>query len=689
MRPGEARFVLVPLPLPGFARRFQSEHPTAWAWQTAIAGTFVLGIVAAVVAVIMGLSGIDAGNAWLMPAFCICAFLLLVLVRNFVPRHGDWVSIFAITGAFVIFLFIVHDFLDNVVDGQFTVFRSGFEWLSVGNFGLRIGFFVDPITIVMLGVVTTVALMVNIYSTGYMHGEARYGWFFAMLSLFAASMMTLVLADNFLLLYVCWELVGICSFLLIGFYYERRSAVEAAKKAFITTRAGDVGLLIGIILLWRATGTFDIQSIIHAATTHQINQTYLTVSTLFLFLGAMGKSAQVPFHVWLPDAMEGPTPVSALIHAATMVVAGIYLVSRTLPIFQAADLSTVVLIVGVVTALMAATVAIVQTDLKKVIAYSTISNLGFMMAALGAGAVSGAMFHLFTHAFFKALLFLCAGSVIHATGTQEMPEMGGLFKKMPITGITFIIASLANAGIPPLAGFWSKDEVLKGVLDGQNGTFVILLLLWVLLSAIYTARAIVLTFFGRPRVRHVYDHAHESPPSMLLPLFVLSILAITGGFVAFEGVGKALGFPGGFGRFVFPAGSEGEILSINGSLAVGATIAGLLGFYVAGYYWWGRGERAAAAANRFPGIYALIKNKFYFDDLYQAMVNYVVLGLGRVLSWFDRQVVNDTGVDGTADLTGFAGYELKFHETGKIPNYAFAITLGVVVLAVIAFTTRG
>lgn len=682
--------MLVPLPLPPFARRFQREHPTAWAWQSALAGTVVLAVVAAIVAVIMAHAGIDAGNAWLMPAFTMTAFVVLVLFRNLLPRKGDFVGIFAILGAFVIFFFVLHDFLGNVEDGRYAVFRSGFDWLNVGNFGLRIGFYVDPITIVMLGVVSSVALMVNIYSTGYMHGEERYGWFFAMLALFVTSMFTLVLADNFLLVYVCWELVGVCSFLLIGFYYERRSAVEAAKKAFITTRAGDVGFLIGIILFWRATGSFDIQTVINAATHGQIDSVYLTVATLFLLLGAMGKSAQIPFHVWLPDAMEGPTPVSALIHAATMVVAGIYLVARTLPIFQAAPgATTVVLIVGVATALMAAVVAIVQSDLKKVIAYSTISNLGFMMAALGAGAVTGAMFHLMTHAFFKALLFLGAGSVIHGTGTQEMGEMGGLRKKMPITTITFIIAGLANAGIPPLAGFWSKDEILKSFNDWQNPVYLILLLAWVLLSGLYTARMIVLTFFGKPRDRHVYDHAHESPPSMTLPLIFLCILAIVAGFVAFEGVGKALGFPGGIGQFVVPFGEEGELLSINAAIAWGASIAGVVGFLVAIYYWWGRGERAAAVARAMPELYDLVRNKFYFDDLYQAIVNYVVLGFGRVVAWFDRQVINDSGVDGTAGLTGFAGYRLKFHETGRVPNYAMAIALGVVVLSVIAFSTHG
>ena len=686
--------MLLPLPMPRAARRYQRLHPTAWAWWSALAGTIAIGVFVAIVAVIFAILDInghfDPGNAWIMPVFTGVAFILLVLFRNFLPRKGDFISIFAIAGALTIFFFVLHDFVGGYANGAFTVYRSGFDWLNVGDFTLRIGFYVDQIAIVMLFVVCVVAFMVNVYSTGYMKGEPRYGWFFAMLSLFATAMMTLVLADNFLLMYVCWELVGFCSFILIGFYYERRSAIEAAKKAFITTRAGDVGFLIGIILFWRATGTFDIQTIINAAVTHKISDAYLITATLFLYLGAVGKSAQVPLHVWLPDAMEGPTPVSALIHAATMVVAGVYLVARTLPIFEAAPgCATVVLVVGVITALMAAIIAIVQTDLKKVIAYSTISNLGFMMAALGAGTVTGAMFHLMTHAFFKALLFLGAGSVIHATGTQEMGEMGGLGRKMPWTALTFIIAGVANAGIFPLAGFWSKDEVLKGVLDHQNATYLILLLAWVFISGVYTMRMIKLTFFGRPRDAHIYEHAHESPPNMLLPLFVLAILSVVAGFVAFEGVGQALGFPGGFGRFVTPYGEAGEVLQVVYPLAWGATALALLGFVVALYYWAGVGERAAAVARALPDLYDLVRNKFYFDDLYQALVNYGTLGVGRVVAWFDRQVVNDTGVDGTAGLTGFTGYELKLTETGKIPTYALYIALGVVVLAFVAFSVYG
>ena len=627
-------------------------------------------------------------QAWLLPAIPACSFILLVFFRNYLPRKGDWVSILAILATLILYILILIGFLGN----NSTPSDISFSWLNLGNYTLNIGFYLDPIAVVMIGVVSIVALMVNIYSTGYMrdhagHAEPRYGWFFAVLSLFAASMLTLVLADNFLLLYATWELVGICSFLLIGFYYERPSAIEAAKKAFVTTRFGDVGFLIGIILLWRATGTFDIQQIIHAATSGQIHGAYLTVSVLFLFAGAMGKSAQIPLHVWLPDAMEGPTPVSALIHAATMVVAGIYMVSRTLPMFEAAPYAQlVVLIIGMTTALMAAVIAIVMTDIKKTVAYSTISNLGIMMAGLGAGALSGVLFHVMTHAFFKALLFLGCGSVIHQTENQELSHLGGLRRKMPITAWTFVIAGLANAGVPPLAGFWSKDELLLGMLRNVNVTYTIFALVWVALSGIYTARLVILTFFGRPRDLHAYEHAHDPVLSMTIPLIILAILAAVAGFVAFDGVGRALGFPGGFGQFVFLG--EPESLSINAGLAVGASVIALLAIVFAGWVWWGPIDRSSRFVRWMPEIYALAVNKFYFDDLYQAMINHVVLGVSAILAWFDRNIVNNTGVNGSAALTVWIGDRLKYQETGKLPNYAFAMVLGVIVLVLIAFSTH-
>jgi NADH-quinone oxidoreductase subunit L len=482
-------------------------------------------------------------------------------------------------------------------------------------------------------------------------------------------------------------MVGICSFLLIGFYYERRSAVEAAKKAFVTTRFGDVGFLIGIILLWRATGTFDIQQTIHAATSGQLSGAYLTVALLFLFGGAVGKSAQIPLHVWLPDAMEGPTPVSALIHAATMVVAGIYMVARTLPMFLASPgAATVVLVIGIATALMAATIAIVMTDIKKIVAYSTISNLGMMMAALGAGALSGAMFHLMTHAFFKALLFLGCGAIIHQTEKQELGSLGGLWRKMPVTAVCFIIAAFANAGIPPLAGFWSKDDMFLDILRDTNFAYLLLALLWVALSGIYTIRLVVLTFFGKPRDQEAYERASDPKWNMTLPLVILAVLAAFSGLVAFEGIGRALGFPGGFTQFLYL--HEPEALYVIPSLAVGSSLAAILAVLFGLWVWGGKVNRSSRFVAWMPEIYSLVVSKFYFDDLYQAIIDRVVLGLARILAWFDRNIVNNTGVNGTAAFTVWTGFKLKYQETGRLPNYAFAIVLGVFVLVVIAFSTR-
>jgi NADH-quinone oxidoreductase subunit L len=492
------------------------------------------------------------------------------------------------------------------------------------------------------------------------------------------------------LLYISWELVGACSFLLIGFYWEKRSATEAAKKAFITTRVGDVGLLIGIILLHKATGTFNIQAIIEQAKAGEIGSTYLFVSMCFVFLGAMGKSAQVPFHVWLPDAMEGPTPVSALIHAATMVVAGVYLTARMLPVFEVADgMMLIITLVGLTTALVTGFIALAQTDIKKVLAYSTVGQLGFMFVALGCGRPDAAMFHLMTHAFFKALLFLGSGSVIAATHhNQEMDKLGGLWKKMPITGTTFLVGSLALAGVVPLAGFWSKDEILAGTQTWSGGWVTIVLGFAAIMTAFYTTRLFIRTFLGKPLDQHVHDHTHESPAVMTLPLIFLAILAAISGLVVFNGVGKALGFPGGFTEFVFL--EEPERYHIDWALAGGSVVLAVVGIYFSSWmYWGGSLVRSTRLAEFQPRIYEILQRKFYFDELYQGAIDRGVLGFSYIVSWFDRYVVNDTGVDGSAQMTGYSGFLLKHLQTGKVPNYAMGIALGVVVLAAAGLVVRG
>ena len=629
-------------------------------------------------------------QAWLLPAIPAALFVVVALFGRVIPRQGDWLIILGMVAALVVGVAVILDFQQFFEGGVFVPGgenQYGFEWAAIADV-LAIDFstHVDAITVVMITVVTIVALMVMVYSVGYMRGEARYGWYFALLSFFTAAMLLLVVSGNLLQLYLAWEGVGLASYLLIGFYWERQSAAEAAKKAFITTRVGDVGLLIGIILLWRASGTFDIQEIIALAQSGGFDETYLTIAMLFLFAGAAGKSAQFPLHVWLPDAMEGPTPVSALIHAATMVVAGVYLVARMLPVFDTVLVARdVVLYVGLVTALMAATMALVASDIKRVLAYSTVSQLGFMFVALGAGSVTAAMFHLFTHAFFKSLLFLGSGSVIHATGRQEVEYLGGLFRKMRLTGATFLVGGLALAGIVPLAGFWSKDEILyESFAHGSTAVYVTLAAT-AALTALYTTRLVVLTFFGQPRDTDAYGHAHESPRIMTAPLVVLAVLAGISGFVAFDGVGEVLGFAGGIGHLVFI--DTGHAFEFHPDIAATATVSALVAIAVGLIYWWASAERAERARAWAPEIHRLLVNRYYLDELYQGAIDRVVLGAGSVVSWFDDRVVNRTGVDGGAQGIGYAGLRLKFLQTGRIPNYAFAMAVGIITLALVAFGT--
>ena len=627
-------------------------------------------------------------QAWLLPAIPVVAFLIISFFRKLLPREGDFLAVIGMLGILLVTLFIIIDFQGFFHDGEFHPGEANvyaFDWvrISADNFLFLIEFstYIDAISIVMLIAISIVGLMVAIYSTGYMKGEDRYGWYFAVLSLFVAAMLLLVTSGSLVWMYLAWEGVGLASYLLIGHYWERQSAAEAAKKAFITTRVGDVGLLIGIILLWKATGSFDVQTIIAAATSGQIGETYLTVAMLALFAGAVGKSAQFPLHVWLPDAMEGPTPASALIHAATMVVAGVYLIARFSPVYEVVLVARdVILYTGLLTAFLAATMGLVASDIKRVLAFSTISQLGFMFVALGVGAVGAAMFHVLTHAFFKALLFLGSGSVIHATGRQEVEYLGGLRHKQPITAATFIIGSLALAGIPIFAGFWSKDEILHAVSSYASPFVYIVLAGTALLTAIYTTRLVLLTFFGDPRDRSAFDHAHESPSSMTLPLLLLGLLATVSGFFVFDAVGSLFGFSGGIGYLVYL--HHPHIFHIDWAFASVATVSSLAGVIIGWVYWHGGAERAIKARTWSPDLHALLVNRYYLDELYQGIINRVILGLAGLVAWFDKKIVNETGVDGGAQFIGYFGYRLKFLQTGKIPNYALGIAAGILVLSV-------
>ena len=582
-------------------------------------------------------------------------------------------SIVAILLGFALFWFVLAGLLNE------GAVSYGIDWIRIGDTTIGWGVAVDEISVTMLGLVTFVALLVQVYSLGYMKHDGHYdpglGRYYSFHSLFVAAMLALALADNLLFLYIAWELVGLGSYLLIGFWYERRSAAEAAKKAFVTTRIGDVGLLIGIILLFRATGTFDISTIIHIAQNGGISDGILTASTLLIFMGAMGKSAQFPLHVWLPDAMEGPTPVSALIHAATMVVAGVYLVARLMPLFELDH--TVLLVVasvGLFTFIFAGTIALVVTDIKRVLAYSTISHLGLMMLSLGAGGVGAALFHLVAHGVSKAMLFLGAGSVMHAMDEEtDIRKMGGLLRRMPITGWTFIIGAASLAGVAPLAGFFTKDEILLHVLEHLSPVYIVLALAGVALSALYMARVTFVAFLGQPKSDH--SDVHESPGSMTAPLLLLAPFAVLVGLLAF---GLWDGYHG-FAAFIEGKGEFHLVLwlSLASVLLAGAGI--LVGWMI-----YVRGSLSATDMSaRFALVHRILVNMYYVDEAYQWVIDRVALALARFVAVFDRAVVNDVGVDGPADMVKLSGLRMRFVQTGRIYNYGMAMAAGVVVLALI------
>ena len=638
--------------------------------------------------------------AWLIPVFSFAAVPLIIIFGKFLPGKGSPLAIAAILGGFIIFWFVFAGFLAADSDTQRCHIGEGTEaltcnykvtWFEAGipdaltdsfdRIHLEWGILVDPLTIAMLGLATFVALMVQIYSLGYMKDkegkfDERLDWYYAFHALFIASMLTLVLADNFLLLYIAWELVGLCSYLLIGFWHERPEPREAAKKAFIVTRIGDVGLLVGILLLWSHVGSFSMLETFAAIEAGELSQGVVTVSALLLFLGAMGKSAQFPFHVWLPDAMEGPTPVSALIHAATMVAAGVYLVARAFPIFSESQVALyIVASIGLITALGAATIALVATDLKRILAYSTISHLGLMMLSLGALGYTAAIFHLLAHGFAKALLFLGAGSVMHSTEELDVRKMGGLRKVMPVTAILFSIGALSLGGIPILAGFWSKDEILIAVNKELPLMFIVLTLLTALLSALYMARAMFVVFYGR--FAEHFEHVHDAPKTMSITMGLLAVFALVFGLVALD-------LPGpfkGIGYFIFY--HEGHGLDFEIWLAVLSTVLAVAAF-IYGYMAYARKSvNLEGARQRFALPLKLAEGKYYIDELYQWSIDRVVLSFSRFIAWIDRALVNDVGINGPADVTRILGHGLRRHVTGYLYSYALAMALGLIGLAIL------
>jgi len=537
------------------------------------------------------------------------------------------------------------------------------------------GVFVDPLSAAMATLVALVAFLVQLYSLGYLAGEApgALGRYYFYQSLFAFSMLGLVFAPDFLQMFIFWELVGLCSYLLIGFYYQRPAAAAAAVKAFWVTKLGDVGFMIGIVLLWGKTGTFEFLPLFRVAGQGALDAGYFALCMGLIYLGAIGKSAQFPLHVWLPDAMEGPTPVSALIHAATMVAAGVYLVARTYPLFLAVpDVLTGIAWIGAFTALLAATLALVQTDIKRVLAYSTVSQLGYMMAALGAGAPLAGFFHLVTHGFFKGLLFLAAGAVIHAVATNDMFQMGRLGGAMPKTATVFVVGALALAGIPPLSGFFSKEAVLAGVWRAGLSVPFLMLALTVLLTAFYMFRAIFLTFYGS---RRAAGHPHDPPAVMLGPLWVLAFASVGASVLGTEWPRLT------FAQFV--ARDLGASLPHGPGwlmpLSVGLAVAGILAAWAV--YQREALSTAAVIAVLGPLVRA-VERGYGFDAAYAAVYRAVLLGGARVVGWIDRYLV-DGVVNVASAWTLRAGSGLRAIQTGRAQDYLYGVTAGLLLLLVI------
>src|SRR5437868_4692388 len=591
---------------------------------------------------------------------------------------------------------------------------------SFGQFQVTWGFRLDPLSGMMLLVVTGIGTLIHIYSTAYMADEPRGGVarFFCYLNLFCFFMLILVLGDNFLVMFVGWEGVGLSSYLLIGYWYEKKSAADAGKKAFITNRIGDWGFVLGVFLIFSTFGTLDFRAVQNAAfamPTETAHFGVLSAICLLLFVGAIGKSAQIPLYVWLPDAMEGPTPVSALIHAATMVTAGVYMVGRNAVLFSHAPMvMQIIAIVGVLTALMAASIGLVQYDIKRVLAYSTVSQLGYMFLAMGAGAYAAGAFHLMTHAFFKALLFLGAGSVIHAmSGEQDIQKMGGLWGKIPVTAWTFMFATLAIAGIPPLAGFFSKDEILGRAFERHPA-------LWIVgfitagMTAFYMFRLVFLTFFGYSRAdNHAQKHIHESPRTMTIPLMILAVLSVVGGWIGWP---ASLFGSNQFEKFLEPvmssAGATESAKAVQESstteyfLMLASIAIAVAGIWVAYEFYRTKRFAPELVAGKMKGFYRVLFHKYYVDEIYDALFVNRTKDLGTLLGQIDAKVIDGVGVDGTgwlarfgstlsmwwdkwiidgllnfgAKFTQLLSFPIRFLQTGTFSTYALLILLGLAIL---------
>jgi NADH-quinone oxidoreductase subunit L len=635
-----------------------------------------------------------AGGAWLLRSFPdampfailllpLLGFTVLALFGDAIRDQGEgsgacWLACFTVLTSFalaVASVWRVVQFPAGETGLRFTQPYLGFEWIEAGPFRVQMNLLIDNLSSVMVLVVTGVGSLIHLYSVGYMSHDPERVRYFSYLNLFTFFMLLLVLGGNLPLLFVGWEGVGLCSYLLIGFWFTKKSASDAGKKAFIVNRIGDAGLILGMILAFHLFGTLDLVDLVTNATSLTEESLWqfgpITVVCLLLFVGACGKSAQIPLHVWLPDAMEGPTPVSALIHAATMVTAGVYMVARLAPLYSLSPTAmTVVAVIGTATAVLGATIALVQTDIKKVLAYSTVSQLGYMFLACGVGAFGVGVFHLFTHAFFKALLFLGSGSVIHALGgEQDMRKMGGLWRRIPWTFATFAIGTVAIAGIPPFAGFYSKDAILGGALEAGRPVLFGVGLIVALLTAFYMTRAVFLTFFGKYRGDpETGSHVHESPWIMLGPLVILAIGSAVGGFIDIP-------------HFVAPAFRLGEAAHGHhpGWLPIVASATAVLGILIAYYLYIAFPEIPSRIYASARGVARVLENKYGFDTVYDRFVSRVVVGGSEEVLWRGVDVrLIDGAVNGAASATAALARSVRTVQVGRVRWYALVILGGAV-----------
>ena len=592
-------------------------------------------------------------------------FLAFAIISLFTLRYNrlsTFISIFGIAISLILSLNLAVNLIISPIHEEYFM-----PWIKIGSVQIPLEIIADPLSVMMLVVVSLVSLCIQVYSLGYMHGETGLARYYGFISLFSFSMLVLVLSNNFVQMYMAWELVGLCSYLLIGFWYHKPSAAAAGKKAFLTTRLGDVGFLIGILLIFKLTGTLSFSEVAQAISQGEVAGPAITLISILVFCGAIGKSAQFPLHVWLPDAMEGPTPISALIHAATMVAAGVYLTARLFFIFlPSTEALAVVAYIGGFTALFAATIALAQNDIKKIVAYSTISQLGFMMLALGSGGYTPACFHLMTHAFFKALLFLCAGSVIHSLHSNNIWDGGGLLRKMPITGLCFIMGGLSLAGLPTFDGFFSKDEIILTVFASGNTILFTTAAITVFLTAFYTFRLFFVVFTGEEKKD---THVHESPLVMTLPMILLAILSLISGWCGPQ-----------FSHLIHAEGAfhpEEEPLVMY--LSVLLALAGIFSAWVV----YAKKEVSSERlCQQFAPVNSLLTNKYWIDELYGSTVVRLVQFVSLVSKWIDIYLV-DGMVNGTGRLTVLFGRLIRLIQTGYLQNYIFLMIAGIVILLLI------